>query len=91
MPAGTMQHVALHVETVDDLNAMRDRLAGKGLAVSEPIDHGFCTSIYLQAPDHVQLEFSTLTRPLGSEEMDEEVLAHCDISAAELVAMQNPA
>lgn len=91
MPAGTMQHVALHLEDRAELDAMRDRLVAKGRTVSEPMDHGFCVSIYTKAPDRVELEFTILTRPLGPEELDPEVVAHCGISPEELASFLNPA
>lgn len=90
MPAGTMQHVALHVDTPEHLEAMKERLEGHGLEVMGPIDHGFCCSIYTKAPDHVQLEFTVATRPLGAEEIDDEVVAHVGIGHEELERMMNP-
>jgi len=56
---GTMQHVALNVDTEADLLAMRDRVRSHGYWVMGPLDHGFCKSIYLAAPEGVMLEFST--------------------------------
>ncbi|MGO9453196.1 MAG: VOC family protein [Candidatus Binataceae bacterium] len=57
--AGVMQHLALNVDTEADLLAMRDRVRSHGYWVMGPINHGFCKSIYLAAPEGIMLEFST--------------------------------
>jgi catechol 2,3-dioxygenase-like lactoylglutathione lyase family enzyme len=40
--AGTMQHLALNVDSDADLLALRDRIRSCGINVLGPIDHGFC-------------------------------------------------
>ncbi len=56
---GAMQHLALNVDTYDDLLAIRDRVRAHGQWIMGPLDHGFCKSIYLAAPEGIMLEFST--------------------------------
>ena len=56
---GAMQHLALNVDTYADLMAIRDRVRSHGHWVMGPLDHGFCKSIYLAAPEGIMLEFST--------------------------------
>jgi len=53
---GTMQHLAMHVDTFDELLTMRDRLRSKGIQVLGPIDHGFVQSIYFEGPEGLNLE-----------------------------------
>jgi catechol 2,3-dioxygenase-like lactoylglutathione lyase family enzyme len=56
---GVMQHLALNVDTEADLLAIRDRVRAHGNWIMGPLDHGFCKSIYLAAPEGIMLEFST--------------------------------
>jgi catechol 2,3-dioxygenase-like lactoylglutathione lyase family enzyme len=84
---GTLQHIALNVEDEAALVAMQDRIRAKGHQVSDPIPHGFCTSIYMKAPENILLEFSTMVRDFGEEEMDPEVVAKVGISSEELARM----
>ena len=48
---GTMQHVSFHVDTLEALLGMRDRIRSKGVQVLGPIDHGFIQSIYFDGPE----------------------------------------
>ena len=56
---GAVQHVALNVDTEDELLAMRDRIRSRGHFVMGPIDHGMCKSIYFAGPEGLQLELAT--------------------------------
>lgn len=56
---GAMQHLALNVDSLDELLAMRDRIRLHGVNVFGPIDHGFCQSIYFAGPEDLSLEIST--------------------------------
>lgn len=51
-------HIAIGVQTDDDLWQLKDRLQAAGFWVSEPIDHGFIHSIYSFDPNHIPIEFS---------------------------------
>ena len=89
---GAVQHVALNVDGEDELMAMRDRIRTRGYWVMGPIDHGMCKSIYLAAPEGLQLEFSTSSSAIDAERwIDPEAVAHCGISAAELARYRRPA
>ena len=57
--AGTMQHVAFNVDTLDDLYAMRDRIRSRGVPVIGPMDHGMCQSMYFAGPEGLCLEVAT--------------------------------
>src|SRR6266446_2611996 len=91
--AGVMQHVALNVESEAELLAMRDRVRAHGYWVMGPIDHGFCKSIYLAAPEGIMLEFSTSEgQPIDAEAwIDPEVMALAGISADEVEKFKHPA
>ena len=54
--AGAMQHVALHVDDLDELLTMRDRIRSRGIQVMGPIDDGFVQSIYFAGPEGLSLE-----------------------------------
>ncbi len=93
---GTLQHLALNVDTQSDLLAMRDRIRSRGIPVMGPIHHGLCTSIYFAGPENLVLELSTSDEaeyPLDLEGtwIDPEVVALAGISAEELHTYQNPA
>lgn len=88
--AGAMQHVAFHVDDLDDLLAMRDRIRSRGVQVLGPIDHGFCQSIYFAGPENLSLEV-TSGRDIDERAwVDPEVQGLCGISDAEVEAMKNP-
>jgi catechol 2,3-dioxygenase-like lactoylglutathione lyase family enzyme len=83
----SMHHVALGVPDANALGAMRERVQAAGVRVSDPYDHGFCTSIYFKGPDGEQLEVTHQYRPLGPEELDEETFRALGVSAEERAAM----
>jgi len=56
---GTLQHLALRVDSEADLLNMRDRIRRAGVNVIGPIDHGLCKSIYFAGPDQLTLEVAT--------------------------------
>ena len=51
-------HVALEVESDDDLWELKDKLEQAGMWVSEVINHGFIHSIYAFDPNNIPIEFS---------------------------------
>ena len=90
--AGVMQHVALNVDTEADLLAMRDRVRSHGYWVMGPLDHGFCKSIYLAAPEGINLEFSTSEGNSidGDAWIDPEVVQLAGIMPSDLRRYRNP-
>ena len=90
--AGVMQHLALNVDTEADLLAIRDRVRSHGYWVMGPIDHGFCKSIYLAAPEGIMLEFSTSEgKPIDAEAwIDPEVVRLAGIRAEDLQGYKTP-
>jgi len=88
---GAMQHLALNVDSLDDLLAMRDRIRSKGLTIFGPIDHGMCHSIYFAGPEDLSLEVATSESPIdGRAWIDPEVVELAGISAEELERYRNP-
>ncbi len=89
---GVMQHIALNVDTEAELLAIRDRVRTHGRWVLGPLDHGFCKSIYLAAPEGIMLEFATSEgRPIDAEAwIDPEVVRLAGISLMELERYKHP-
>jgi len=87
---GAMQHVAFHVDSLDDVLAMRDRIRSKGVQVLGPIDHGFCQSIYFEGPEGLNLEISSGSSIDEQAWIDPEVTGLCGITDAELEQLKNP-
>ncbi len=88
---GAMQHIALHVDTLDEVLEMRDRLRSRGVQVIGPIDHGFIQSVYFEGPEGLNLEVCTGSNIDERAWIDPEVTGLCGITDAELEAMKNPA
>jgi hypothetical protein len=91
--AGVMQHLALNVDSEADLLAIRDRLRAHDTWVMGPIDHGFCKSIYLAAPEGIMLEFATSEGNAIDADawIDPEVVRLAGISMPELERYKHPA
>ncbi|MGE0735680.1 MAG: VOC family protein [Alphaproteobacteria bacterium] len=53
-----VQHLALEVENMDTLLAMKGKLQANGVEVLGPVDHGFCQSIYFFDPSGHRLELA---------------------------------
>ncbi len=89
--AGTMQHVAFHVDTFDDLLALRDRIRSRGVQVMGPIDHGMLKSMYFAGPEGLVLEISTGAGIDEEAWCDPEVVGLCGIDDDELERFKHPA
>ena len=88
---GTMQHVALNVDTESELITLRDRIRSRGVNVFGPLNHGFCKSIYFAGPEQLTLEIATSEEAIdGNLWIDPEVVALVGISAEELGALRSP-
>lgn len=88
---GTMQHVALNVDTVEEVLEMRDRIRSRGVQVLGPLDHGFIQSIYFAGPEGLALEVCCGANIDGEAWIDPEVTGLCGISAEELESFKRPA
>ena len=58
---GGVLHFAFKADDEDDLEVRRDDLRAKGVECTDPVDHGWCKSIYFRDPNDIQLEFCCLT------------------------------
>lgn len=88
---GATQHIALHVDSLDDVLAMRDRIRSRGVQVVGPIDHGFIQSIYFAGPEGLSLEVASGSNIDERQWIDPEVQGLCNISAEELEYLKAPA
>lgn len=92
---GTMQHLALNVDSFKDLVNMRDRIRSRNVNVMGPLDHGMCHSIYFQGPENLALEIATYADtkyPVGPDDwIDPEVQALAGINDEELRRYIKPA
>jgi len=87
---GAMQHLALHVDTLDEVLAMRDRIRSHGIQVMGPIDHGMIQSMYFAGPEGLNLEICCGAAIDETQWIDPEVQEICGISAEELEKLKNP-
>ena len=88
---GTMQHVALNVDSEAELLAMRDRIRSRGIQVLGPLDHGMCKSIYFAGPENLLLELATSTEAIDARQwIDPEVVALAGISPSDLARYTHP-
>lgn len=60
-----VQHLALEVGSVDEVNAMRSRLEAAGVEVRGLVDHEFIQSIYFFDPNGLRLEITARTEEPG--------------------------
>ena len=89
---GTMQHLALNVDTEEELLAMRDRIRDRGVNVLGYIDHGMCKSMYFAGPEGLTLEIATSEEAIDQRAwIDPEVVELAGISAEELERFKRPA
>jgi catechol 2,3-dioxygenase-like lactoylglutathione lyase family enzyme len=88
--AGTMQHLALNVESIDDVLTMRDRIRSHGIQVLGPLDHGMIQSIYFAGPEGLSLEVCTGRDIDERQWIDPEVQGLCGISAEEMQGLTHP-
>jgi catechol 2,3-dioxygenase-like lactoylglutathione lyase family enzyme len=89
--AGTMQHVAFNVDSIDEVLTMRDRIRSHGIQVLGPLDHGMIQSIYFAGPEGLSLEVCTGHDIDERQWIDPEVQGLCGISPDELERLTNPA
>lgn len=93
MAGGALQHIALNLDSMDEMLEMRDRLRSKGYAVFGPLAHGLSYSMYLGAPEGIHLEFATSEAcdPIKAENwVEPESAALFGISEAELQLYMDP-
>jgi len=57
-----VQHLALRVDSMDDLEGSKRRLEEAGVEVIGPVDHHICQSIYFRDPSGHRLELAYATQ-----------------------------
>ena len=67
VPAG-FYHFAFEAGTVDELKAKREELIGKGVTVTDIVDHEWAQSIYFKDPNGMSLEYCCAVRVIGTED-----------------------
>ena len=65
---GAFYHFAFEAGSEAGLAAKRDQLRGKGVEVTDIVDHGWAKSIYFKDPNGLQLEFCCFTRNLNAND-----------------------
>ena len=68
-----VQHLALSVDSMDDLLEMKKRVEDAGIDVIGPTDHHMCQSIYFFDPSGHRLEFAWQNNPAALTSMTEKV------------------
>ncbi len=87
---GATQHIAMHVDTLDEVLAMRDRIRSHGIQVMGPIDHGMIKSIYFAGPEGLNLEVCCGSDIDENQWIDPDVQALCGISGDEVERLKHP-
>jgi len=60
-----VQHFAIETASVENVDAMRQRLADHGVETTPMVDHEFVRSIYFFDPNGLRLEIAARTEPEG--------------------------
>ena len=68
-------HFAFEAGSLDELEAKRAELIGKGVRVTPVVDHEWMKSIYFKDPNNVMLEYACYTRSLTEDDRRMEVRA----------------
>jgi catechol 2,3-dioxygenase-like lactoylglutathione lyase family enzyme len=72
----TFQHLALQVDSTDDVDRWHEWLGAHGVEVLGPVDHKIIYSIYFHDPNGVRLEITTPLSTLWNDNVD---AAHASI------------
>jgi catechol-2,3-dioxygenase len=76
-----LYHLAWEADTIQDLAAMRERLAGLGALVGES-DHGVSKSLYARDPDGIEFEVLwSVPREAWGDLEHEAITRHLDLDA----------
>ncbi len=67
-------HIAFKLDTLEELNAKVEQLKAKGLDEIVKMDHSWCTSIYLNDPNGIMVEFCVTTNKNEFLQTEEEAL-----------------
>jgi catechol 2,3-dioxygenase-like lactoylglutathione lyase family enzyme len=70
---GAFYHFAFHCDDVQELEAKREYLIGKGIEVTPVVDHEWCRSIYFRDPNGLLLEYCATVRAFTD---DDKIMKH---------------
>lgn len=91
MPGDLMhlaRHIALHVDTEEEMLAWRDRIKSFGIRVTPPLTHELLESVYFDDPNGIQLEIVRPLRPFADiDARDADLTVR---ALAEVAAMPTP-
>ena len=88
---GTLQHLALNVDDLEELLTLRDRIRSRGINVLGPVDHGMCQSIYFAGPEGLTLEIASSQDPIDPREwIDPEAADSVGIDSETLARYASP-
>ena len=74
VPRG-LYHFSFRVPTLEALDQLRQRIATRGVEVSDIIDLGHAKSIFFFDPNGLQLEYCCQTRPFNVQDLQRESTA----------------
>jgi catechol-2,3-dioxygenase len=69
-----VNHIAFKLDTLDELTAKVAEIRANGYDEMLQIDHGWCTSVYLNDPNGIMVEFCVTTDADGFAQTEEEAL-----------------
>ncbi|MDP6374811.1 MAG: VOC family protein [Pseudomonadales bacterium] len=69
-----VNHIAFRLDTLEELDAMTERVRDAGIEDIQRIDHGWCTSIYMMDPNGIMTEFCVTTDADAFAQTEEEAL-----------------
>ncbi len=77
-------HIAFKLDTLEELEAKTAEIRDNGHEEILTIDHGWCTSIYLDDPNGIMVEYCVTTDPADFAQSEEEALRLLRLPAAEI-------
>jgi catechol 2,3-dioxygenase-like lactoylglutathione lyase family enzyme len=77
-------HIAFKLNSLEELDAMIEQLHERGLDEMLKLDHGWCTSVYLNDPNGIMVEFCVTTDAKKFQQTEEEALRLMRLPAGEI-------
>ncbi len=77
-------HIAFKLDTLEELEAKTAEIKANGHEEILMIDHGWCTSIYLDDPNGIMVEYCVTTDPANFAQSEEEALRLLRLPVSEI-------
>lgn len=77
-------HIAFKLDSLEELKDMTAQLHERGIDEMLEIDHGWCTSVYLNDPNGIMVEFCVTTDATAFEQTEAEALRLLRMPASEI-------